>query len=64
MTTHTVQLQIVLIVEVDIEASSPEEAAKKAKGFELSNHVVNLVNEQEDLEPQWCDFDQATKLNK
>ena len=62
-TTHAVLVQVTLIIEVNVEASSKEEAARVAKGFELDANI--LTGRMTGLPGrQWVEFDQTTALRR
>ena len=58
-TTHTVLVKVTLHIEVDVEASSKEEAARLAKTTSLNAAVVDG---EVDGTFWLLDFDQTTKV--
>ena len=60
-TTHTVLVKVTLHIEVNVEASSKEEAARLAKAFELDANILT-GRMTGDRDGQWVEFDQTTKV--
>ena len=62
-TTHTVLVKVTLHIEVNVEASSKEEAARLAKAFELDADILTgRIPLTGDRDGQWVEFDQTTKV--
>ena len=59
-TTHTVLAEVTLTIEVNVEASSKEEAARLAKTFKLDASIL-AGTVASDPDTQWVDFDQRTR---
>ena len=64
-TTHTVLVQVTLTIEVDVEATSTEEATRLAKTFALDDKCVSgTMRSAEHPTPDkvLADFDQTIKV--